>query len=130
MILKSKILSIRNDVLIEISTFLARRWSNINNVIVTISRERKISTNIEKRKITLPDLEYFYGNTFQKYRQWRTLLWYESMRLKYSFKIYDTDIAFGYIFNIIETKRVEILGLDEWKGMIKEIIYYRSFIRK
>jgi hypothetical protein len=115
---------IRNDILIEISTFLARRWSNMNNVIVTISRERRISTNIEKRKITLPDLEYFYGNTFQMYRQWRTLLWYESMRLKYSFKIYDTDIAFGYIFNIIETKRVEILGLDEWKGMIKEIIYF------
>jgi len=48
------------------------------------------------------------------------------MRLKYSFKIYDTDIAFGYIFNIIETKRVEILGMDEWKGMIKEIIFYES----
>ena len=103
-ILKLKILAIRNDVLLEISTFLARRWSNNNNVTVVISRENKISTNIEKKKITLPELEYFYGNIFQKYRQWRTLLWYESMRLKFSFKIYDTDIAFGYIFNIIETK--------------------------
>jgi len=118
--------NIRNDVLLEISTFLARRWSNINDVSVIISRERKTSTNIEKKKITLPELGYFYGNTFQKYRQWRTLLWYESMRLKYSFKIYDIDIAFGYIFNIIETKRVEILGLDEWRGMIKEIIFYES----
>ena len=54
------------------------------------------------------------------------LLWDESMRLKYSFKIYDVDIAFGYIFNIIETKRVEILGLNEWKGMIKEIIFYEA----
>ncbi len=115
---------IRDDVLLEISTFLARRWSNINDVTVIISREKKTSTNIEKKKITLPELEYFYGNIFQKYRQWRTLLWYESMRLKYSFKIYDTDIAFGYIFNILETKRVEILGLDEWRGMIKEIIFY------
>ena len=118
--------NIRNHVLLEISTFLARRWSNINDVSVIISRERKTSTNIEKKKITLPELGYFYGNTFQKYRQWRTLLWYESMRLKYSFKIYDIDIAFGYIFNIIETKRVEILGLDEWRGMIKEIIFYES----
>jgi hypothetical protein len=117
---------IRNDVLLEISTFLARRWSNINDVTVIISRERKTSTSIEKKKITLPELGYFYGNTFQKYRQWRTLLWYESMRLKYSFKIYDIDIAFGYIFNIIETKRVEILGLDEWRGMIKEIIFFES----
>ncbi len=115
---------LRDDVLLEISTFLTRRWSNINDVTVTISREKKTTTNIERKKITLPELEYFYGNIFQKYRQWRTLLWYESMRLKYSFKIYDTDIAFGYIFNILETKRVEILGLDEWRGMIKEIIFY------
>jgi hypothetical protein len=117
---------IRSDVLLEISTFLAKRWSNNNDVTVTISRENKTSTNIEKRKITLPGLEYFYGNIFQKYRQWRTLLWYESMRMRFSFKIYDTDIAFGYIFNILETKRVEILGLDEWKGMIREIIYYEA----
>lgn len=48
------------------------------------------------------------------------------MRMRFSFKIYDTDIAFGYIFNILETKRVEILGLDEWKGMIREIIYYEA----
>ena len=121
MIIEIEDLNIRNDVLLEISTFLLGRWSNISDVTVIISRERKTSTNIEKKKITLPELEYFYGNTFQKYRQWRTLLWYESMRLKYSFKIYDIDIAFGYIFNIIETKRVEILGLDEWRGMIKEI---------
>jgi hypothetical protein len=117
---------IRSDILLEISTFLAKRWSNNNDVTVTISRENKTSTNIEKRKITLPGLEYFYGNIFQKYRQWRTLLWYESMRMRFSFKIYDTDIAFGYIFNILETKRVEILGLDEWKGMIREIIYYEA----
>jgi hypothetical protein len=119
-------LSVRSDVLLEIATFLARRWSGIDDATVIISRERKTATNIEKRKITLPELDYFYGNLFQKYRQWRTLLWYESMRLKYSFKIYDTDIAFGYIFNIIETKRVEILGLNEWRGMINEIIFYEA----
>ncbi|MGN6624265.1 MAG: VWA domain-containing protein [Candidatus Nitrosocosmicus sp.] len=119
-------LSIRNDVLLEIATFLARRWSDRDDATVIFSREQKTATNIEKRKITLPELDYFYGNLFQKYRQWRTLLWYESMRLKYSFKIYDTDIAFGYIFNIIETKRVEILGLNEWRGMINEIIFYEA----
>ncbi|MGN6708272.1 MAG: VWA domain-containing protein [Candidatus Nitrosocosmicus sp.] len=119
-------LSIRNDVLLEIATFLTRRWSDRDDATVIISREQKTATNIEKRKITLPELDYFYGNLFQKYRQWRTLLWYESMRLKYSFKIYDTDIAFGYIFNIIETKRVEILGLNEWRGMINEVIFYEA----
>ncbi len=117
---------IRNDVLLEIATFLSRRWSDSNESTIHISREGKISTNLDKKRIVLPGLDYFYGNIFQRYRQWRTLLWYESVRLKYSFKIFDTDVVFGFIFNILETKRIEILGLEEWKGMIKEIIYYEG----
>ncbi|TVP40255.1 VWA domain-containing protein [Candidatus Nitrosocosmicus arcticus] len=114
---------IRNDVLLEIATFLSRRWSDNSESTIHISRDGKISTNLDKKRITLPGLDYFFGNIFQKYRQWRTLLWYESVRLKYSFKIFDTDVVFGFVFNILETKRIEILGLEEWKGMIKEIIY-------
>ncbi len=117
---------IRNDVLLEIATFLSRRWSDSSESSIHISREGRTSTNLEKKRITLPGLDYFYGNIFQKYRQWRTLLWYESIRLRYSFKIFDTDLVFGFIFNILETKRVEILGLEEWKGMIKEIIFYEG----
>jgi hypothetical protein len=117
---------IRNDVLLEIATFLSRRWSDSTDSTVHISREGKISTNLDGKRITLPGLDYFYGNIFQKYRQWRTLLWYESVRIKYSFKSFDTDIVFGFVFNILETKRIEILGLEEWKGMIKEIIYYEG----
>lgn len=117
---------IRNDVLLEIATFLSRRWSDSIESTIHISREGKISTNLDKKRITLPGLDHFYGNIFQKYRQWRTLLWYESVRLKYSFKIFDTDVVFGFVFNILETKRIEILGLEEWKGMIKEIIYYEG----
>ncbi len=117
---------IRNDVLLEIATFLSRRWSDSTESTIHISREGKISTNLDKKKIILPGLDYFYGNIFQRYRQWRTLLWYESVRLKYSFKIFDTDVVFGFVFNILETKRIEILGLEEWKGMIKEIIYYEG----
>jgi len=41
---------IRNDVLLEIATFLAKRWSNIDDVNVIISKEKKVSTNIEKKK--------------------------------------------------------------------------------
>ncbi len=117
---------IRNDVLLEIATFLSRRWSDSTESTIHISREGKISTSLDKKRITLPGLDYFYGNIFQKYRQWRTLLWYESVRLKYSYKIFDTDVVFGFVFNILETKRIEILGLEEWKGMIKEIIYYEG----
>jgi len=41
---------IRTDVLLDISTFLARRWSNIDNATVVISRGRKTTTNIEKKE--------------------------------------------------------------------------------
>ena len=102
---------IRNDVLLEIATFLSRRWSHSTQSTIHISREGKISTNLDKKRIILPGLDYFYGNIFQKYRQWRTLLWYESVRLRYSFKIFDTDVVFGFVFNILETKRIEILSL-------------------
>ena len=112
--------------MLEIATFLSRRWSDSTDSTIHISREGKISTNLDGKRITLPGLDYFYGNIFQKYRQWRTLLWYESVRIKYSFKSFDTDIVFGFVFNILETKRIEILGLEEWKGMIKEIIYYEG----
>ena len=42
---------IRNDVLFEIATFLAKRWSNTGDVSIIISKEKKITTNIEKRKL-------------------------------------------------------------------------------
>jgi len=41
-------IAIRNDVLLEIATFLAKRWSNIDDVNVIISKEKKISTNHKK----------------------------------------------------------------------------------
>ncbi len=43
-------INIRNDVLLEIATFLSRRWSDNLNTVINISRENKVSTNIEKKK--------------------------------------------------------------------------------
>ena len=59
---------IRNDVLLEIATFLSRRWSDNTDSTIHISREGKISTNLDKKRIILPGLDYFYGNIFQKYK--------------------------------------------------------------
>jgi hypothetical protein len=44
---------IRNDVLLEIATFLAKRWSNTDDVSIIISKVKKITTNIEKKRIRL-----------------------------------------------------------------------------
>jgi hypothetical protein len=116
-------LTVRDDVLIEIATFLSRRWSDKPRALVTFTEEANPKTSPEKYQIALPHLRGYAGNRFQKYRQWRVSLWYESMRLKYSTKVLSYDHAFGFVFNALEKKRIESIGLDEWKGMMDEIIF-------
>ncbi|HET9808004.1 MAG TPA: VWA domain-containing protein [Nitrososphaeraceae archaeon] len=119
---------LRNDVLLDIAIFLARRWSNNPKVIVILSKDKAPQTDIEKQQIILPTLNYFHGEEFQRYRQWRVSLWYESMRIRYTSKVKVSrqDHAYGFILNSIETKRIEILGLDTWQGMANEIIFYEG----
>jgi len=113
----------RNDVLINIGTFLARRWSGNPNTIVTLKDGAIPFVNIQNFTISLPSLNYYLGTEFQKYRQWRAALWYESMRIAYSTKVLSYDLAFGFILNTLESKRIEILGLGEWEGMENEVIF-------
>lgn len=119
---------LRNDVLLEIATFLSRRWSNNAKVTVTFSDNTRPTSNVEKNHITIPTLNSYHGTEFQKYRQWRTALWYESMRIRYSTKVKSSsyDHAYGFILNCLETKRVEIIGLLAWQGMKNEIIFYEA----
>ncbi|HEY7082159.1 MAG TPA: vWA domain-containing protein [Nitrososphaeraceae archaeon] len=116
-------LKMRNDVLIDIATFLARRWSGRGKVIITLSQDKIPLAKPEKNQISLPFLEHFPGTDFQKYRQWRVALWYESMRMAYSSKVLSYEHAYGFILNTLETKRIEILGLRYWYGMLNELIY-------
>ncbi|HEX2306648.1 MAG TPA: hypothetical protein VHH33_10220 [Nitrososphaeraceae archaeon] len=115
--------SLRNDVLINLGTFLSRRWSGNNKATLLLIEDKAPTTNLEKNTISMPSLSYFSGTEFQKYRQWRVSLWYESMRLALSTKALSNDHAFGYILNSIELKRIEILGLREWRGMENEVIF-------
>ena len=116
-------LPIRNDVLIELGTFLVRRWSGNRRVVVLMSDNKTPITKLDKNQIVMPSLKFYQGNEFQKYRQWRIALWYESMRLAHSDKIMSHDIAFGKILNSLEFRRVETLGLIEWEGMEQEVIF-------
>lgn len=115
--------SLRNDVLINLGTFLSRRWSGNNKAIILLIEDKIPTTNLEKNTIFMPSLRYYSGTEFQKYRQWRVSLWYESMRLSSSTRVLSNDHAFGFILNSIEMKRIEILGLREWRGMENEIIF-------
>ena len=113
----------RNDVLLDIATFLARRWSGNPKIVIILTQDKIPIAKPDKNQIILPLLNYYPGTDLQKYRQWRIALWYESMRIRYSTKVLSYEHAFGLLLNTIETKRVEHLGLHEWEGIINELIF-------
>jgi hypothetical protein len=118
---------LQNESLVEIATFLVRRWSEKDNIIIEISDKVETKTRLKENKVILTPLEKRIGDDFQKYRQFRTSLWYEAMRIKYCKKILSNDHAFGFILNTMETKRVEELGRKIWKGMDDEIIFNYTY---
>lgn len=120
-------LQLRNDTLLEIGTFLVRRWSGREEVTLSIKDQKEIQTKLKENKIVMFPIDKYHGTDFQKYRQLRTALWYESMRIRHSSKILSNDHAFGFILNTLETRRVETLGRKYWKGMDEEIIFNYGF---
>ena len=116
-------LQLRNDVLIDIATFLVRRWSGTENITVEFSKIKHSETRLKEKRVLLMPNDQYYGDDFQKYRQYRTSIWYEAMRLKHCKKILSNDHAYGFILNTIETRRIELLGIKIWKGMVEELIF-------
>lgn len=121
-------IQLQNESLVEIATFLVRRWSEKDEIIVEISDKLETRTRLNENKIILTPLEKRIGNDFQKYRQFRTSLWYEAMRIKFCKKILSNDHAFGFILNTMETQRVEQLGRKIWKGMDDEVIFNYAYM--
>jgi len=121
-------IQLQNESLVEIATFLVRRWSEKDKIIIEISDKVETKTRLKENKVILTPLEKRIGDNFQKYRQFRTSLWYEAMRIKYCKKILSNDHAFGFILNTMETQRVEQLGRKIWKGMDEEIIFNYTYM--
>ena len=121
-------INLQNESLVEIATFLVRRWSEKDNVNIQISDKIETKTKLNENKIIITPLEKRIGNDFQKYRQFRTSLWYEAMRIKFCKKILSNDHAFGFILNTMETRRIEALGRRIWKGMDDEIIFNYTYM--
>ena len=121
-------IQLQNESLVEIATFLVRRWSENDELIVEISDKLETRTRLKENKVILTPLEKRIGNDFQKYRQFRTSLWYEAMRIKFCKKILSNDHAFGFILNTMETQRVEQLGRKIWKGMDDEVIFNYAYM--
>ncbi|SVC41938.1 uncharacterized protein METZ01_LOCUS294792, partial [marine metagenome] len=116
-------LQLQNDTLIDIATFLVRRWSGKENVTIEFSKIKQNETRLKEKRVLLIPNEHYYGDHFQKYRQFRVSVWYEAMRLKHCQKILSNDHAYGFILNAIETRRIELLGIKVWKGMTEELIF-------
>ena len=121
-------IQLQTESIVEIATFLLRRWSENDNMVVEISDKVETKTRLKENKVILTPLEKRIGTDFQKYRQFRTSLWYESMRVKYCKKILSNDHAFGFILNTMETQRVEQLGRQIWHGMDDEIIFNYTYM--
>ena len=116
-------LQLQNDTLIDIATFLVRRWSGKENVTIEFSKIKQNETRLKEKRVLLIPNEHYYGDHFQKYRQFRVSIWYEAMRLKHCQKILSNDHAYGFILNAIETRRIELLGIKVWRGMTEELIF-------
>lgn len=121
-------LQLQNESLVEIATFLVRRWSERENITVEFSDKIETKTRLKENRVILTPIEKRIGDDFQKYRQFRTSLWYEAMRIKFCKKILSNDHAFGFILNTMETRRVEQLGRKLWKGMDEEIIFNYTYM--
>lgn len=121
-------LQLRNESLVEIATFLVRRWSERENITVEFSDKIETKTRLKENRVILTPIEKRMGDNFQKYRQFRTSLWYEAMRIKFCKKILSNDHAFGFILNTMETRRVEQLGRKLWKGMDEEIVFNYAYM--
>ena len=121
-------LQLRNESLLEIATFLVRRWSERENITVEFSDKMETKTRLKENRVILTPIEKRIGGNFQRYRQFRTSLWYEAMRIKFCKKILSNDHAFGFILNTMETLRVEQLGRKLWKGMDEEIIFNYAYM--
>ena len=121
-------LRLRNESLVEIATFLIRRWAERENITVEFSDRINTKNRLQENRVILTPIEKRIGDDFQRYRQFRTSLWYEAMRVKFCKKILSNDHAFGFILNTMETRRVEQLGRKLWKGMDEEIIFSYAYM--
>ncbi|MGI0003297.1 MAG: VWA domain-containing protein, partial [Nitrosopumilaceae archaeon] len=121
-------LSLRNDTLVDIATFLVRRWSGKENMTIEISNKTETRTRLHENRVIITPIDRYNGNNFQKYRQFRTSLWHEAMRVRFCKKILSSDHAFGFILNTIETRRIELLGRKIWQGMDEELIFNYSYM--
>jgi hypothetical protein len=120
----------------DVANFLARYLSGKQNVVVSTRARDGYSSEVifaprEVYRINLPNWEEYDLplEGFDKYRIYRSGVFHESCHVKYTppsmFK-YGTGIEHD-VFNILEDRRIEDLGVEEWPGYLPERIYTRAY---
>ena len=59
-------IQLQNDSLVEIATFLIRRWSEKENITIEISNNIETKTRLKEKKVILTPLEKRIGSDFEK----------------------------------------------------------------
>ncbi|HJM25933.1 MAG TPA: VWA domain-containing protein, partial [Nitrosopumilus sp.] len=59
-----QIVQLQNESLVEISTFLVRRWSEKDNIFIEISDKIETKTRLNENKVILTPLEKRIGDNF------------------------------------------------------------------
>ena len=120
-------MTLQDSSLLEVGTFLARRWSGNGSLAVSFSDKVGARTRMSESRIIVPSMSKRLGDDFARYRQFRMDIWYESMRVRHCENILSNDHAFGFVLNMLESRRVENLGRREWQGMDAEIIFCDAY---
>lgn len=107
----------------EIATFFARCWSKEPRVSVAFNPSRRNT----KQVIHILPLEALGGTPLDRYRQMRANVWLASIKRRLGSRELSSDHAFGFVLNLLEIRRAELVGLEEWRGMSREIIFNYAF---
>ena len=126
--------------LMDLTRFLARYLSGKSNVIVSAKKGTQgysVGRTQVKGKdfysINVPEWQTYNLplEGFDKYRIYRNGLWHESMHTKHTpnevFAHGNTDLLAHDIINIIEDRRIEDLGVEEWRGYLPERLYSNAY---
>lgn len=125
----------------DVTYFLARYLSGRNDVVVSPQKAANgFSAQVKRQprgqlyyQINLPHWDTFDlpVKGFDKYRIYREGVWHESCHVKYTpmalFGATSHNPVIHDLVNIIEDRRIEDLGIKEWRGYIPERLYTQAY---
>lgn len=127
--------------IMDLTRFLAKYLSGKQNVIVSTNKSKNAGYSVFRDNIggkryyhiKVPDWQTYNLpiRGFDKYRIYRSGLWHESCHARYTpNQVYShgkSDPLAHDIMNIIEDRRIEDLGVEEWRGYLPERIYANAY---